>query len=197
MPRLPWPIGMTLCECISRPTDVLLRAVKERRKDREQCNSPAVNDWPMYRVPRNEHQIALLDSSDLLADSEPAPTFEYEHKFVVIRLDVDDIRPVFQNVDVAGNVLTVAQEGSLDGVRCCRRVGFKTANGFSQSKEVLRLQGVLLSRWCCPSIAVPENSTGPREYSARSASMAVLKTDLPFARDRRSLASNVRHDRRA
>jgi len=98
----------------------------------------------MYRVPGDEHQIARLDSSDLLADLEPTPTFEYEHKLVVIGLDVDDIRSIFQNVDVAGNVLAVAQEGSLDGVRGCLRIGLQTANGVSQSKEVLRLHGVLL-----------------------------------------------------
>jgi len=101
----------------------------------------------MDRVPRNEHQITRLDSTGLLADSEPAPAFEYEHKLIVIGLDVDDIRSVFQNVDVAGDILAIAQEGSLDRVRRCSRVGLETANRVSQSKEVLRLHGVLLSRW--------------------------------------------------
>jgi hypothetical protein len=90
----------------------------------------------MHRIARNEHQITRLDSPGLFAHPESTPAFDYEHKLVVIRLDVNDIRSVFQDIDVAGDVLAIAQEGSLDGVRRCRRVGPETTNGVSQSKEV-------------------------------------------------------------
>ena len=62
----------------------------------------------MHRVARNKHQITRLDSPNLFAHSKSAPAFDYEHQLVVLWLDVNDIRSVFQNIDVAGDVLAIA-----------------------------------------------------------------------------------------
>ena len=91
----------------------------------------------MYGIARYEDQVTCLDSRDLLADLEPALAFQDQHELVVMWLDVDDIPAGFENIDVARDVLTVAQERSLDRIRGSCWIGRETLKGIFQPKEVL------------------------------------------------------------
>jgi len=70
----------------------------------------------MHRISRDEHEITRLDSPGLIAYSEPALAFQDQHELVMIRLDVNNVFTLFENVDIARDVLAVTQERPLYGV---------------------------------------------------------------------------------
>jgi len=61
----------------------------------------------VHRVSRDKHQVSGLDSPCLFADAKAALTPQDEDDLVVVGLYVKDVRALRQNVDVAGQVLTV------------------------------------------------------------------------------------------
>jgi len=97
----------------------------------------------MLRVERDEHEVTGFDSS-VSSHSESTLSFHDEHEFVVIRLDVDDVLGFFENIDVARNVLTVAQKCPLDRIGRSCRVRRKIMNASNTRKkyiESMRLAG--------------------------------------------------------
>jgi hypothetical protein len=108
-----------------------------------ECFSPTVDDRTVHRIARDKDHTDL-DSPGLLADSEPTLAFQDQHDLVVIWLDVDDIPTVFENVDVARDVLPVTQERTFDRVRRGCWVGREATKSVLKSMEVLRVHGGIL-----------------------------------------------------
>jgi len=133
-----------LDERIPRPLDILLRAVEERREDGKQGNTPAVNDGAVHRVSRNEHEVTCFDPPCLLADSKTTLAFQDQYNLVVIWLNVNDIHTIFEDVDVAREVLAVEQERSFDRISSGCWVGGEPEQSIFKSMEVLRAHGFLL-----------------------------------------------------
>ena len=104
-------------------------AVKERCEKRKQRNAATVGDRPMHRIPRNEDQVPGLYSPGFLSNSEPALTFENQHHFVMIRLDMDHIATAFKNVHVAGDVLSIKEKRSFDWIRSRCSIGREAMKG--------------------------------------------------------------------
>ncbi len=55
----------------------------------------------MNCAPGNKHEVTGFDSPCLITDAKATLTFQDENDFVVIWLDVDDIRVVFERIDIA------------------------------------------------------------------------------------------------
>jgi hypothetical protein len=56
----------------------------------------------MHGVARNEHQVSRCHTPSLIAYAKSALAFYDQDELVVIRLDVNDVLIVFENIDVAG-----------------------------------------------------------------------------------------------
>ena len=95
----------------------------------------------MHRIPRNEDQVPGLYSPGFLSNSEPALTFQNQHHFVMIRLDMDHIATALKNVHVAGDVLSIKEKRSFDWIRSRCSIGREAMKGVRKSMEVLRGSG--------------------------------------------------------
>lgn len=80
----------------------------------------------MNRILGDKDQVTARYSPGFLSDTEPTLTIEYQHQFVVRRLNVNRVASVIENSDVCRNVLPVKKEHAFDGVAGCRLIGRKT-----------------------------------------------------------------------
>jgi hypothetical protein len=96
----PWAEPNMRADTVVRSVEPI-RTVKEWREYRQQCNSPAVNDRPMHRVPRDEHEVTRLNSAGLFANPETALAFQYEHELIMDGLNVDHVDAVLEDIDIA------------------------------------------------------------------------------------------------
>jgi len=87
-------------ECVPLPPDIRFRSVEKRCEDGPQGNTSAVHDRPVNCISRDKHEITGFDSPCLITDSKATLTFQNQNDFVVIWLDVNDVRTVFESVDV-------------------------------------------------------------------------------------------------
>jgi hypothetical protein len=95
----------------------------------------------MHGVARNEHQVSRFDSPSFIAYPKSALTFYDQDELIVIRLLVNHILIHFEDIDVARQMLSVAQKSSLDGITSSGRVGSKPIKRIRKPMEVLRFHG--------------------------------------------------------
>ena len=96
----------------------------------------------MHGVARNEDQVSRFHSPGFIAYPKSALTFYDQDELIVTRLLVNHILIHFEDIDVARQVLSVAQESSLDGITSGARVGSKPIKCIREPMEILRCHGM-------------------------------------------------------